>query len=307
MNKIIIILVICFFLLSCQSHNNQDGSPKQISCVDGLGRTVKLAKPAERIISMAPSLTEIVYALNVQDKLCARTDYCDFPAEAKNKPSIGKALNPSIEQIVAFSPDLILMTTEGNLKEAGRRIMELGFSVYVSNPRKLKDIALDVRSIGILTNSTDKANIIATSFEKKITPIKNKKGKSPRLIYLVWPDPLIPAGKGNYIDDLIKISGAVNPASFSKTSWPRITMETLITMNPDIIIYSRSDSWNENIDKLISRKEWKLLPAVQENRIYEIDENIINRPSLRITNALNFFHEKVMAYEIDNSQERENR
>lgn len=270
--------------------------------MDGLGRTVQLDASAKSIVSLAPSLTEIVFAVGAETSLSAVTDYCDYPVAAKTLPSIGKGANPDIEKIISFMPDLVLMTTEGNQKNAGLKIMELGLGVYVSNPLTLKDIASDIRNIGMLAGCSGQAEAVAMKFDVELERIENIKGIKPRLIYLVWSDPIIPAGSGTYIDDLITAAGAFNVASEAGTRWPRISMETILAWEPEIILLSRDEKWSGGIADSFSGEGWERILAVRNERVYFIDENTINRPSPRILEAVRFVHEKVMEYRAEQEE-----
>lgn len=202
------------------------------------------------IISLAPSITEIVFSLGLGDRLVGVTTYCDYPEEAKKKPKVGGMSNPSIEAVVSLRPDIVVMTTDGNPKEFDERLQSLKIKTYVFRARRLSELPQGIRDMGLTLGVKEKADALAKEIEEAINrfkvrgqesasphPLLSKRGqgKSKKVVFIIWPEPLIAAGSGTAITDAITLLGNENIASKAKTPYPKYSIEEIIRQSPDVI------------------------------------------------------------------------
>ncbi len=258
------------------------------SFVDETGRKVEVKTPPRRIISVAPSITEILFALGLGDKIVGVTNYCNYPLEAAKKAKIGGYVTPSLEKIVALDPDLIIGSPDGNLKTFADQLEKLGIPVFFSYPKSISEVITSIENIGEITFSRRPASILAASLREKIQMIEKKiQGRThPRVLHVVAQNPLISSGKGTFADDLIRLAGGVNIAENTPGSYPRLSLEEVLARNPEVIILSSMNSNDLMEDQKQWWKQWKTISAVQLSRILVINSDLILRPSPRIVDGL---------------------
>jgi len=283
--KIFIFLIIILFL-SCENKTQEKFT--QITLKDDIGNVFNFDKLPERIISLAPNITETIYELGADSKLVAITDYCNFPPECRTKQSVGGMINPNIEIISSLNPDLILFTIEGNSKSTYNYLMENDYKVFVTNPRNIEGIMKMIMDIGILTNSTDKAKDI----NKKIDSIKiildsiNKNTSKAKVLFLLSLNPLITVNRTTYIHNILDLAGFENIYATIDLPYPEINYEDILLKNPEYIILTTEleDKFGE-WERLLSNK-LSTTKAIKENKIFVINADLISRPGPRIIQAL---------------------
>ena len=252
---------------------------------DDLGRLVAINGTPQRIISLAPSNTEILFALGLGGRVVGVTDYCDYPPEALNKTKVGGYANPDIEKIVALDPDLILVA-HGTPIEVVSSMAGLGLTVFGIKTTDLDDLVNDIRRIAEITDTEAEAQALTLEMESRIQAVTNQTdelGQRPRVFYIVWHDPLWTAGSGTFIHELIEKGGGVN--IFQNVSgYPTISIEEVIARDPEIIITSEwSYEWATNASELASTN------ASQTGRIYTLDDDLVQRPGPRLVEGLEWF------------------
>ena len=255
---------------------------------DDLGRLVAINGTPQRIISLAPSNTEILFALGLGDKVVGVTDYCDYPPEALNKTKVGGYANPDIEKIVALNSDLIL-AGYGNPIEVVYTLAGLGLTVYGIKTTDLDDLLNDIRRVGEITDKEIEAQALTSEMENKIQAVTNQTQEleqKPKVFYIVWGgegSALWTAGSGTFIDELIEKAGGVNICQ-NITGYAEISLESVLASNPEIIITSElSYDWAMNATELASTN------ASQTGRIYTCDDNLVQRPGPRLVAGLEWF------------------
>jgi iron complex transport system substrate-binding protein len=267
------------------SHRIATESPSARTFVDDLGRLVAINGTPQRIISLAPSNTEILFALGLGDKVVGVTDYCDYPPEAVEKEKVGGYINPDIEKIVALKPDLVLVAY-GTPMDVIDSMVGLGLTVFGIKTTNLDDLLNDIRTIGKITGKEAKANALTSEMESKIKAITDATSEleqRPRVFYIVWNDPLWTAGSDTFINELIEKAGGVNICQ-NITGYSEISLEAVLASNPEIIITSEgSYAWAMNATELASTN------ASQTGRIYTVDDNLIQRPGPRLVEGLEWF------------------
>jgi iron complex transport system substrate-binding protein len=257
-----------------------------VTVVDDLGRTVRLPHPARRIVSLAPSLTETLFALGAGDAVAGVTSYCTYPEAAREKPEVGGLINPSHEAIVALRPDLIVLSMEGNVREDFDRLTEIGAAVFVSNPRSLADIRKSIRQLGTLTGRADTAAALANRLMSEEDDIvRSAAGQRVGTLLIVSIHPLIVAGGGTYLSGLLEAAGAVNLAAGSPSSYPALSREAVISADPDLLLVSAEVVADTSL-LFEEFPEWTMLRAAQRGRIYRVDSDLVSRPGPRAVEAL---------------------
>ncbi|MGE5894181.1 MAG: ABC transporter substrate-binding protein, partial [bacterium] len=238
------------------------------------------AESYQRIVSLAPALTEILYAMDLEDRIIGVTTFCDYPPRAKEKPKVGGMSNPSLEAIVSLKPDIVVMTTDGNPKEFEEQVRRLGIRTYVFTARRIPELPQAIRDLGTALGVTERAEALANTIETSIDTIKHRKSNRrspaamPRIIFIVWPEPLIAAGPGTAVDDSLQLLGAVNIAGDAVTQYPKYSIEEIINRSPDIIFIGKGMGGSADMKEL-SRgilKKLEMLEAVKKERVYYISD-----------------------------------
>lgn len=254
--------------------------------IDDLGRTVDLPAPARRIVSLAPSLTESLFAIGAGEQIAGRTTFCDYPVEALRIPSVGGMTDPSIESIVARHPDLIVMSMEGNTPDDFPRLTSLGIPVYVSNPRTLEGIYRSLDHLGVLTDRQTQARHLIDSLrhsEQELRGTQAPRGLSA--LVLVSLQPLMAAGGNTLLNELLRLAGARNPAALLPGHYPAISREMVIADPPDALFLT-GDLPADPATLTSLFPEWKRLRAVREGHVYSLDAAVVSRPGPRSLEAL---------------------
>jgi iron complex transport system substrate-binding protein len=261
-----------------------------LTVVDDAGRSVTLDGPPKRIMTLTPGNTEILFALGAEDRIVAVDRWSDFPPAAKAKPRVAP-FNPSLEQIVRFSPDLIL-STYGSA-EPLLPLERQGIRVVIFAPRTIEDIYRNILVIGRIVDAEARAEDLVRVMRERVATIVAKVRDTPRpkvFIELDGSDPSRPftAGSSSFIDVLIRLAGGENAAARSHTAWPQFSLEELIRADPDLIILGDArTSLNPQTPDLVARRPgWNGLRAVRLGAIVAIDANTISRPGPRIVDGL---------------------
>jgi iron complex transport system substrate-binding protein len=257
--------------------------------VDETGRTVRIAQPVRRIVSLAPNITETLYALGLQDLLAGDTDYCDYPPDAKLKPKVGGAINPSLESIANLHPDLVLVTKSLNRLETVRSLDHLGIPSYATDPHTVQDIISSMERLAEILGAQQAGATLAQEMERRLAEIEQRVAPVPasRVLFVVWREPLISVGTGTFIADALRVAGAKSIID-SAQSWPQVNLEEVVRQQPDFLVFAEShppSSTPESLDVLSDLPGWRILTAVQ-NRRYAIVSDAVDRPSPRIVSAI---------------------
>ncbi|MEW6067673.1 MAG: cobalamin-binding protein [Nitrospirota bacterium] len=241
------------------------------------------AEPPERIISLAPSTTEILFALGLGDNIIGVTTFCDYPEDAKRKAKIGGMSNPSLEAVVSLKPDIVVLTTDGNPKEFEERLRALKIKTHVFKARKLADLPQGIREMGTALGLKEESERLAGEIEEGLNKFKGSSQNDPELrtpnsglkkvLFIIWPEPLIVAGHGTAIDDAITLLGHENIASMSKTAYPKYSIEEVIYQSPDVIFIGEGHiDMREASKGLLKRLE--TVPAVKNNNVFYVSDGL---------------------------------
>jgi len=252
---------------------------------------------APRYISIAPSTTEILFALGLNEEIVAVSSYCNYPPEAKNKASVGDFSHPNMEKIAYLKPDYIFCT---GLEQAQviRELKRLNFNVYAADPENIQGLFETIRDIGKITGREKeairligkmKSDIEAVSSAAKLIPEE----KRVRVFIEIWHEPVMTAGKGSFIDELITLAGGINIAHEIKRPYSNFSAEKVISLNPGCIIMAYMDK--ESPLKLVeARFGWKGIDAIKNKRVFnDIEPDILLRPGPRITEGLKEIYKRL--------------
>ena len=259
---------------------------------DQAGREIRIEKIPERIVSLAPGNTEIVYALGLEEKLVGVTEFCDYPEAAKNKPQVGGFSTVDIEKVVASQPDLILASNI-HKDEVIPRLEGLGLTVLALNPKTLDEVLDAITLVGRCTGEEEDAGQLVAGMENRIKAITDKtkslaQDERPRVFYIVWHDPLMTVGPDTRIHELIESAGGTNIAQNLAEEYPTISLEAVIIDNPQIIIAGSGMGEGASLPYEFALTEERLSEAdARINRqVYDINTNLVGRTGPRIVDGL---------------------
>ncbi|MGM0436905.1 MAG: ABC transporter substrate-binding protein [Bacillota bacterium] len=287
-SKISIITILLVGVLIAFSGQGIQAEDFPVTIEDDLGEKIELNEKPEKIISLAPSMTEMLYSLGLGDRVVGVSSYADYPEEATQNQKIGSVTDPNVEKIVSLKPDLVLAASV-NKMEYVEKLKSVGITVAGFNPTTIEETINTMNKVGILTGEeylakelTKKMNNQLKEIEKLVAE-KLKENDRPDVFYEIWHDPLTTAGEGTFIDDLIQTAGGRNLGALAEGSWPQFDMETMLVENPEVYISSHhSDAHTFTKEGLKERPNYSALNAVKNDRIYFIEQNIVTRPSPRI-------------------------
>ncbi len=255
---------------------------------DETGRHVQVPRPLQRIVSLAPSLTETIYALGAQDRLVGDTDYCDYPPEAQKKEKVGGAINPSIEKIVSLRPDLVLVTKSLNRFETVRALDELHVSSYATDPHTVDDVVSSAARLAEVLGIADAGESLAQDLRRRMADLHTRLAaqRPRRVLFIVWTAPLISIGRNTFIADALARAGAISVVDAAQ-DWPQVNLEEVVRLQPEVLVFAstHSESAARDFDELAERPGWRNLDAVR-NRRFAVISDAVNRPSPRLISAI---------------------
>lgn len=261
-----------------------------ITLKDGAGRDVTIAAEPKRIISVAPSNTELVFALGKGGSLVGRSDFDDYPAEVTSIESIGGFMPPNYEKILSLKPDLILLIG-GSVEARDKLTNEYKLTTFVVEPQNFTQLYEGIQQLGTILNAQEQAAKLVADMQRAVKEVEEKAAKAttkPVVFYEVWHDPLMTVGPDTFFDDMIRIAGGVNAAASAQDRWPQFSLEQLAAANPDIILAGSEDAAKAAKE----RKGWESLKAVKEGKVLGLpDQNLFVRPGPRLTQGLKWMAE----------------
>jgi len=263
-------------------------APAMREVVDEFGRTIRVPQIPMRIVSLAPSLTETLYALGVQDRLVGDTDYCDYPPDAQKKRKVGGPINPNLEEIAALHPDLVLVTKEINRLDTLRALDTLGIPAYATRAQNVDEILSTTQKLADLVGVPETGKSLTADLQARLAALHAKLEALPpsRVLFVVWARPLISVGKNTFIADALRKADATSIVDASQ-DWPQMNLEEVVRLQPDYLVFaaSHSESAARDFEALSVLPGWRLLDAVRNRRFAVISE-AVNRPAPRIVSAI---------------------
>jgi ABC-type Fe3+-hydroxamate transport system substrate-binding protein len=266
-------LAAVFFVLACGREPQLPAVKENVR--DDLGRAVALPSRVSRVVTLAPNLTEMVYAIGAGSRIVGTDDYSNYPEAARAHPKVG-GMQPNIEKIVALRPDLVIASTEGNHPSLAPALGAASIPVYVVRTDRLHEIGGAMRRLGTLLGVTA-GESEAAALESAIAKERRTRPRRLRILFAVWTDPLYVGGRDTFTNDLLELAGAQNAVEVS--GWPQYSLETLVAQPPELILYPRGAVTPQQIDALRAR-----VPSVRAE-VVAVDEDIFQRPGPRVVEA----------------------
>jgi iron complex transport system substrate-binding protein len=262
---------------------NDPARTRTRTVIDQTGRTVHVPTDILRVITLAPNLTEIIYALGQQHRLVGVTTECDYPPEVSSKTRVGDVVNPNLERIIELKPDLVLGSTAGNRIETVRALEQAGVPLYGLDARVMEDIFTSIRNVADLLDVPEVGDLLARQLEERLASLDRTLRDSPRptVLLVIWLEPLLTTGPDTFLADMLGRAGAESITADLQQKWPRLSLEAVIERDPDYLVLPRIPQLEERLARLVEQPPWSELRAVRRNRIVWLDEALI-RPGPRI-------------------------
>ena len=260
--------VFLLLLLSCTP------AREAITTHDDLGRAVGVPARVRRVITLAPNITELVYAIGAGDRVVGTDDFSNYPAAAARVTKVG-GMQPNVEQIAALKPDLVLASTEGNHPNLAPALAAVGIPLYVVRTDRLEQIGPAMTTLGVLLDAPGAP--AAARLNAAIATQRRTRTNAPRILFAVWTDPLYVGGHETFVDDLLVLTGARNAVEV--TGWPQYSLESLAAHPPDLILYPRKSVNAQQLAVLLEKAGGLHVPAVA------VDEDVFTRPGPRVGEA----------------------
>ena len=241
---------------------------------DELGRTIAVPEHPHRLVCLAPSVVDDVYALGAGTDVVAVTDFVKYPAEARTKLSVGTPLNPSIEKIISLHPDLVLGFGSMSNMDTIKRLGDLGIAVYMISPHGVEGIYRSLASIGQALNRDQSARELVSRLRAREAAVERRVSGKPTVSILMplWYDPVVSIGKHAFITELIEMAGGHSVTSDIEQEWPQISLETVLARKPEALLLVRGSKMSA--EQILTRPGWSNVPAIKNHRLFYVDDRI---------------------------------
>ena len=279
-------LVLLVSALACAPARNPETPSATQQLTDDAGRNVMLPARVERVITLAPNLTEIVFAIGAGDRLVGNTTYCNYPAEAKNVAKVGDTLHPSLERIIALRPQVVLISTASQLEVFTQQLQNQNIAVFVTDPHNLDGVFRSIEQIGLMLAQDQQAKTLVQELRNRTNAVETAVQQTTpvRVFYQVSGEPLYTAGRDSFVTDLMRRAGAISVTADVPGAWPKYSNESALAAKPDAIILPTGGSMgeaNSNVAEALRNS-----PAVLAGRVHRINDDLLSRPGPRSVQAL---------------------
>ena len=281
-------LAFVLLLLSsaCSIHPPATGDIQTRTITDDAGREVKLPQQVDSVVSLAPNLTEIVFAVGGGDRLVGRTSYCDYPAEAKAVAEVGDTLHPSLERIISLKPQVVLVSTASQLEVFTQQLKSQNIAVFVTDPRDLEGVFRSIKQVGEILGQDGPANALINKLRTRAVFIEAavKPARPVRVFYQLSAEPLYTAGRDAFVTDLMRRAGATSVTADVPGAWPKYSAESALAARPEAIILPTGGSMgsgNSTVTEALRQS-----PAAVQGRVYKINDDHLVRPGPRAIDGL---------------------
>jgi iron complex transport system substrate-binding protein len=304
--SLIVVLILIFTFVGCgnqeevqeENQENQEEleeneeeqgeeeneSQYPVKITDGYGREIEIEKPAEKIISLAPSMTETIFALGAGDRLVGVTTYCNYPEEAKEIDQVGDFEGPNLESVIEKNPDVVVALAMGDDEKS--KLEDAGITVFLQDPQNLGEVFDNIKKIGTILGLQEEAESLTSNMNAKkdsiVETVSNYDSK--KVFYEVWSEPLMTAGPGSILDEMINLSNGENIAYDAESLYPEYSLELLIERNPEV--YLTADDGFKTVEDIKNREGYENITAIKENNIYMLHPDIVSRTGPRIIEGL---------------------
>ena len=284
----LLLATLTVLLMTACAHQpvNISNSAPTREVTDEAGRQVRLPLKINRIVSLAPNLTEIVYAVGAGDRLVGDTTYCDYPEAAKNVAKIGDTMNPSLERIIALKPQIVLVSTASQLEAFTKQLDQQQIAVYVTNPQSLDDVFRSIQTFGDLLDEHERAATLVSDLRKRADAVEaaTKQTKPVKVFYQLSGEPLYTIGRESFVTDLVRRAGGASATGDVPGAFPRFSDEAALAARPEAIVLPTGGSMGTANSTVAA--SLKASPAVLNNRVYRIDGDLLSRPGPRLVDGL---------------------
>lgn len=253
---------------------------------DDAGRNVALPARVDRVITLAPNLTEIVFAIGAGDRLVGDTTYCDYPPEAKNVAKVGDTATPNLERIIALKPQVVLVSTASQLERFTQQLEGQKIAVFVTDPRDLEGVFRSIEQIGRILDHEQQANALVQKLRERTKAVANavQSTKPVRVFFQLSAEPLYTAGRDSFATDLMRRAGAISVTADVPGTWPKYSNESALAAKPEAIILPTGGSMGAANSEVV--EALRNSPAVQAGRVYKINDDYLARPGPRMVDGL---------------------
>lgn len=264
-----------------------------VSVVDDAGKTVTLAQPAQRVVSLAPHVTELIFAAGGGDRIVGTVGYSDYPAEALKIPRVGSHQQIDIERIIAMKPDLLVVWLHGNSERQLEHVRKLGIPFYFSEPKKLADIPSSIERMGVLLGTSQQANKVAAEQRARLAQLEKTYRNRPvvRMFYQVWGRPIYTLNGSAILSDVMHLCGGENIFAKLSTPAPVVSTEAVLLENPEVMMMG--DRQAEKSGGLEIWLPYKNLLAVKNGNLFSVDADLVNRAGPRLIDGTALVCEKL--------------
>jgi len=262
-----------------------ESPPRAVTERDGAGRQVTIPPRPSRIVSLAPSVTEILFAVGAGDRVVGVTDFCDHPPEARSRTRVGGLIHPDLERIASLRPQLAIASTAGNYREDAERIEGLGIPVYTLATSSLEEILQTVEKVGAIVGEEAAALQLSATLRDRVARVRQAAAarSRPRVLFVIEPEPLIAPGPETFVGEALRIAGADLVSGGASSGWNQIDLEQVVAMNPDLILATPAHAaWAR---ALPDSPAWRLIPAAREGRVRVISD-AIQHPGPRLVDGI---------------------
>lgn len=289
--RLLILVLLCVGLAmvsACRGEREDEeenwlpSDPSVRRVTDDLGRAVTLPAKVSRIVSLAPSLTESIFAAGGGDRLVGVTSFCNYPEAAKSIAKVGDTINPNIETIIALKPDVVFVSKASQIEAFTKTLADNRISVFVSDPIGLNGVFREMRIMGEIFGTADAAEQRIAELQARVAKVEMsvKDAQRPKVFVQISIEPLFTIGKQSFLNDVIYTAGGASATADVDTAYPKLSKETAVALQPDVIILSDSEDNRE------PNAVFAASPAVKGRRVYKIDADLISRPGPRLVDAL---------------------
>ena len=263
-------------------------SPLCATFKDSLGREITLSGQPQRIVSLAPSLTELLYFLGLGDRVVGVTRFSDYPPEAALKPKVGSYIKLNVEKIISLSPDLVIGTADGNRPGVVDLLEQAGIEVFIVNPRNIRQVIETIVALGEVCGVHEKARLLSRRLNRRVDRVQEKirSKEMPLVLFQINLRPIMTVNRHTFHHDIIRLAGGINMTQDEPNNYPRISMEEVIRRKPDVIIISSMERGGMFEEAWAEWFKWTSIPAVKNRRVHLIDSDLIDRASQRVIEGL---------------------
>ena len=275
--------LVCFFAFAaCKSERANFSATPAREMTDDLGRKVKVPQKIERAVSLAPNLTENIFAVGAGSRLIGVTTFCNYPPEAEKIPKIGDTMTPNMETIIALKPEIVFVSTASQIESFTKTLEQQNIAVFVTDPKDLEGVYRNLYQLGEIFGTEDETRQKVEEMRRRVADVEARTATAAdvKVFVQISREPLFTIGRDSFLTEILSRAGGASVTAGEPTAYPRFSKETAFVSQPEAIILSESE------DNPEPNEVFKDSPAVKNGRIFKINADLLSRPSPRIVDAL---------------------